>query len=82
MGHLLDTIARDDNTTFGILHSRFHELWSLRMGTWLGKGDDPRYTPSTSFETFPFPEDLTSDILPPTTPQTCGRRRLRPPRRG
>ena len=25
--------ARDDNTTFGILHSRFHELWSLRMGT-------------------------------------------------
>ncbi len=27
-------IARDDDTTFGILHSKFHELWSLRMGTW------------------------------------------------
>ena len=55
-------IARDDDTAFGILHSRFHELWSLRMGTWLGKGNDPRYTPSTTFETFPFPEGLTPDI--------------------
>ena len=55
-------IARDDDTTFGILHSRFHELWSLRMGTWLGAGNDPRYTPSTTFETFPFPEGLTPNI--------------------
>ncbi|MDH2919451.1 MAG: hypothetical protein PXX73_09700, partial [Sideroxydans sp.] len=46
-------IARSDDTTFGILHSRFHELWSLRMGTSLE--DRPRYTPSTTFETFPFP---------------------------
>ena len=55
-------IARDDDTTFGILHSRFHELWSLRLCTWLGKGNDPRYTPSTTFETFPFPAGLTPDI--------------------
>jgi type II restriction/modification system DNA methylase subunit YeeA len=55
-------IARDDDTTFGILHSRFHELWSLRLGTWLGVGNDPRYTPSTTFETFPFPEGLTPNI--------------------
>lgn len=52
-------IARDDDTSFGILHSRFHELWSLRMGTFLGVGNDPRYTPSSTFETFPFPEGLT-----------------------
>ena len=58
----LIVIARDDDTTFGILHSRFHELWSLRMGTWLGVGNDPRYTPSTTFETFPFPEGLTPDL--------------------
>jgi len=51
-------IARDDETSFGILHSRFHETWSLRMGTSLGKGNDPRYTPSTTLETFPFPEGL------------------------
>jgi len=55
-------IARDDDTTFGILHSRFHELWALRMGTFLGVGNDPRYTPSTTFETFPFPEGLSPDI--------------------
>ena len=29
----LIVIARSDDTTFGILHSRFHELWSLGLGT-------------------------------------------------
>ena len=53
----LITITRADDTTFGILHSRFHELWSLRMGTSLE--DRPRYTPTTCFETFPFPAGLT-----------------------
>ncbi len=53
-------VARDDDTAFGILHSRFHELWALRMGTSLE--DRPRYTPSTTFETFPFPDGLTPDI--------------------
>jgi hypothetical protein len=48
-------IARDDDYTFGVLHSRAHELWALRTETWLGVGNDPRYTPSTTFETFPFP---------------------------
>ncbi|WP_315747568.1 MULTISPECIES: class I SAM-dependent DNA methyltransferase [unclassified Bradyrhizobium] len=57
-------IARDDDTTFGILHSRFHELWSLSLCTWLGVGNDPRYTPSTTFETFPFPSGLSPDISP------------------
>jgi hypothetical protein len=52
-------IARSDDTTFGILHSRFHELWSLSLCTWLGKGNDPRYTPTTCLETFPFPTGLT-----------------------
>ena len=58
----LIAFARDDDTMFGILHSRFHEVWSLRMGTWLGKGNDPRYTPTTTFETFPFPEGLSPDV--------------------
>ena len=60
--HQLIAISRDDDTTFGILHSRFHEAWSLRLGTWLGKGNDPRYTPTTTFETFPFPDSLSPDI--------------------
>ena len=58
----LIVIARDDDTAFGILHSRFHEAWSLRMGTWLGVGNDPRYTPTTTFETFPFPAGLSPDL--------------------
>ena len=58
----LIVIARDDDTTFGVLHSRFHEAWSLRLGTWLGVGNDPRYTPTTTFETFPFPDGLSPDI--------------------
>ena len=60
--HQLIVIGRDDDTVFGILHSRFHEIWSLRLGTWLGKGNDPRYTPTTIFESFPFPEGLSPDI--------------------
>ena len=51
-------IAREDDYAFGLLHSRAHELWSLRMGTWLGVGNDPRYTPTSTFETFPFPWPL------------------------
>ncbi len=53
-------IARDDDATFGVLHSRFHEAWSLRLGSSLE--DRPRYTPTTTFETFPFPENLTPNI--------------------
>jgi len=45
--------ARDDDYFLGVLHSKPHELWSLRMGTALE--DRPRYTPTTSFETFPLP---------------------------
>ncbi len=56
----LIVISRDDDTTFGILQSRFHELWSLALGSSLE--DRPRYTPSTTFETFSFPKDLTPDF--------------------
>ena len=58
--HQLIVLARDDDTTFGILHSRFHEAWSLRLGTSLE--DRPRYTPTTTFETFSFPDGLSPDI--------------------
>ncbi len=56
----LMVIARDDDTIFGILQSRFHEQWSLRLGMTLE--DRPTYTPSTTFETFPFPDGLTPKI--------------------
>jgi len=64
----LITIAREDDLTLGLLHSRFHELWSLRMGTSLE--DRPRYTPTTCFETFPFPEGLTPRNTQSAAPTT------------
>ena len=51
--HQLIATAREDDYFFGVLHSRIHEIWALRMGTSLGP--TPRYTPTTCFETFPFP---------------------------
>ncbi len=48
--------ARSDDLFFGILHSRFHELWALAQGTQLREKESGfRYTPTTCFETFPFP---------------------------
>ena len=55
--HQLVVIARADDATLGLLQNRFHLMWSLRLGTSLE--DRPRYTPTTCFETFPFPLGLT-----------------------
>jgi type II restriction/modification system DNA methylase subunit YeeA len=60
----LVAISRDDDVCFGILHSRFHQTWSLRLGSSLE--DRPRYTCSTTFDTFPFPEGLTPDVPAPS----------------
>jgi type II restriction/modification system DNA methylase subunit YeeA len=50
----LYVFARDDDYFFGVLHSHFHEVWALKLGTRLETR--PRYTPTTCFETFAFPE--------------------------
>ncbi len=51
-------VARDDDFTLGVLQSKAHMTWSLRKGSRLGVGNDPRYTPTSTFETFPFPWPL------------------------
>ncbi len=51
--HQTIVVARDSDYFFGVLHSYLHETWALRLGTSLE--DRPRYTPTTTFETFPFP---------------------------
>ena len=51
--HTLHVVARDDDYFFGVLHSRLHVLWSLRMGSTLGVVR--RYNSSRTFQTFPFP---------------------------
>ncbi len=61
----LAVIARYDDTFFGVLHSRMHEVWSLSTGSVHGDGEDggrPTYNAQACFETFPFPEGLTPNI--------------------
>jgi hypothetical protein len=52
--HQLIVFAKCDDCSFGVLHSRAHQVWGLRQGTRLETR--PRYTPSTCFETFPMPQ--------------------------
>ena len=49
--------ARDDDYFFGILQSRIHQAWAAAAGTQLRDAASAmRYTPTTCFEMFPFPE--------------------------
>jgi hypothetical protein len=49
-------IAREDDLAFGVLQSRIHEAWARRKGTQLRERESGfRYTPTTTFETFPLP---------------------------
>jgi type II restriction/modification system DNA methylase subunit YeeA len=53
--HKLHVIARDDDYSFGVLQSHVHEAWTLAQCSWIGVGNDPSYSSSRTFETFPFP---------------------------
>jgi hypothetical protein len=55
----LCVIARSDDTTFGILESSFHRVWSLTNASMHGVGNDPTYNARSCFESFPFPPALT-----------------------
>ena len=48
--HKLTVFAFDSDSAMGVLQSRIHQVWSPRLGTRL-----ETHTPSTCFETFPFP---------------------------
>ncbi len=49
--------ARDDDYFFGVVHSGVHEAWARSQGTQVRDRESGfRYTPTTCFETFPFPE--------------------------
>ncbi|MCH7481020.1 MAG: hypothetical protein IIC79_06475, partial [Chloroflexi bacterium] len=46
----------DKDYIFGLLHSTLHEFWARRMGRQLREAESgSRYTPTSTFETFPFP---------------------------
>ncbi len=55
--NLVIVFAREDDYFFGILHSHVHEVWARGTGTQLRESESGvRYTPTTCFETFPFPQ--------------------------
>ena len=51
--NLVIAVASDDDYMFGVLQSYIHTTWALAIGSQLE--DRPTYTPTTCFETFPFP---------------------------
>jgi len=54
--HQVFVFARDDDYFLGVLHSRVHELWARGTGTQLREAESGfRYTPTSTFDTFPFP---------------------------
>jgi len=58
----LNVIARADETSFGLLSSRIHEVWSLAQASVHGDGSEggrPTYNTKSCLETFPFPDCLT-----------------------
>ena len=57
----LNAITCDDDTTFGILSSRHHEVWALANASMHGVGNDPTYNAKSCFETFPFPAGLQAE---------------------
>ena len=68
--HSIGVFAREDDYFIGILQSRVHEVWSRAMGTQVRDRESGfRYTHTTCFETFPFPEptddqrDAITDIV-------------------
>lgn len=51
--HACNCFAFEDDYNFGVCSSRVHELWVRANSSTLE--DRLRYTPSTAFDTFPFP---------------------------
>ena len=49
-------VAKDDDVTFGILHSFVHQAWTKHIGNRMGI--QARYNTATTFETFPFPDNV------------------------
>jgi type II restriction/modification system DNA methylase subunit YeeA len=61
--HQLQVIVRDDDTTFGVLHSRHHLVWARALGSPYGSHPTARrYNISRTFDTYPFPDGLAPTI--------------------
>ena len=53
VSHKIIALAFDSQNAFSVVQSRVHQEWAYFMGSTMK--DDPVYTPSDCFATFPFP---------------------------
>jgi len=53
--HKLYAICVEGYESLGVLSSAMHKTWALSTGGRLGVGNDPTWTNTTCFATFPFP---------------------------
>jgi len=57
--HKTRAFSTADNYTFGVLHLIVHRIWALSQGSQLRDFESGfSYTPTTCFETFPFPTPM------------------------
>jgi methylase of polypeptide subunit release factors len=59
--HTLKLISTDSSKIQMILNSSIHEYWAWKYSSTMG-GVCLRYTPSSAFETFPFPQNLSPEM--------------------
>jgi len=59
VSHAAGVIAFDNYNIFSIISTTFHFEWSWKNSSTMGSG--LRYTPSSAYETFPFPQNLTPE---------------------
>ena len=52
--HAIGVFATDSYADQAVLSSSLHQMWAIKYGS--GMRNDPRYTPSDVFETFPRPK--------------------------
>ena len=63
--HKLIIITLPEASSFSVLQSNIHDVWSTFFGSTFGSVDARTYNPTQVFQTFPFPEGFRTD--PPLT---------------
>lgn len=59
--NLVNIFALNSDYHFGVLSSYVHEVWARLLSSTLKS--DLRYTPTTAFGTFPWPQNLDSEVV-------------------
>lgn len=59
--HMVVAFAFSDAYPLAVLSSKYHVLWAVRAGGWLGIGNDPRYSKSRCFD---LPRDWRRSFAP------------------